>query len=225
MSNDSPLDDTVPPVQVPAPDADDSTALLAELDSLLERMMALPVNNLEEDTAPAAPRSALPPPDVPLITVAETMPGSIDTASLPPAVTSTADDLYVQTLLHEHPPEPPPPQPEPPPPTMEPEPVGVWNNPPPEPVSEELATIPAPPPVLPLIESTPEPRATVLPPPGWIKPLIWCNHAFDGITTRLGAAGLWMQHPRGRMLLGWVGLLMLAAVCGLALGDCLGWTW
>jgi hypothetical protein len=223
MSSDTPPDDTVPAGQVPLLDPDNSTALLAELDSLLERMMALPVSQLEEDVAPSPTRTEQPPPDLQLITVTETMPGSIDTSSLPPAVASTADDLYVQTLLHEHPPEPPA-SPEIPPPSQPPEPVAVWNDSPPAPSSDSEPVLNDPP-MLPLIDSISEPAVPEIQPPGWLKPLLWCNRAFDNITTRFGVTGLWMQHPQGRTVLGWTGLLMLAVVCGLALGECLGWTW
>ena len=41
------------------------------------------------------------------------------------------------------------------------------------------------------------------------------------------SANLWKipKAPGRRALLGWAGLLLLAAACGLALGDWFGWTW
>ncbi len=226
MSSDPPVDDTVPLSQVPAPEADNSTALLSELDALLERMMALPVNSLDEETPAPAPRTEQPPADVSLLTVTEAMPGSIDTASLPPSVTTTSDDLYVQTLLHEHQPQYEAVSPEPPP-SRSPEPVAVWNKPPPPKIREEALPAPVVPPMLPLMDFPAPPRApaAVLAPSAWLLPLTLCNSGFDRLTTRLGTPGIWFQHPRGRTLLGWAGVLMIAVAGGLALGDCLGWTW
>ncbi len=244
MSSDPALDDTVPPAQVPSAkghdmpdpaDADNSNALLAELDVLLERMMALPVNHLDEEPVARPPRPQLPPADLPLITITEAMPGSIDTASLPPAVTSTSDDLYVQTLLREHHPEPEPTseerpadRPEPGPallPSRPPEPVALWSRPPSLPETSEQPAEPIVAPMLPLTEYEAEGPALSVAAPVWLQPLLWCNHSFDRLTTHLGAPGLWLQHPRGRTLLGWTGALLFAVACGLALGDCLHWTW
>lgn len=221
MASDPPLDGTgsspVPSAsrgRVPAPlDADNSEALLAELDSLLERMMALPVTSLDEEPA-ALPSRAAPPPDMPVITVTEALP---ELLSSPPAsaVTTTSDDLYVQSLLHEKPEEPPVP-------TRPPEPVAIWDNPPPK---EEKAE-PEAPPRSPLLPIPPPPiRPAEGEPAIWMRPILWCNHAVDCCTVPLGAPGRWLRQPGGRTLLGWAGLMMLAAVGGLALCDCLGWTW
>src|SRR5437899_1048259 len=87
-------------------EGESSAALLAELDSLLERMLRLPVNHLADP--PAMPNVELHR-DVPVITVTEAMPEAIIPYSPLPAVSADDDDPYRQALLH--PPEEPVPEP------------------------------------------------------------------------------------------------------------------
>ena len=47
--------------------------------------------------------------------------------------------------------------------------------------------------------------------PLWLRPLVWLNRFFDRHTYRLGALGRWLRRPAGRAVLGWTGLLLLAA--------------
>jgi hypothetical protein len=65
------------------------------------------------------------------------------------------------------------------------------------------------------------------PPPvtGWLRPLVVVNRAFDRGTLRLGAVGCWLRRPRGRQVLGWTGLLLLAAALARVILDWIGWTW
>ncbi|HLJ95984.1 MAG TPA: hypothetical protein VKU02_22610 [Gemmataceae bacterium] len=61
---------------------------------------------------------------------------------------------------------------------------------------------------------------------GWpLYPLVWINRAFDFATGWLGPLGRWLRGPAGRGLLGWVGLLLLAAALAWLAWDGLGWTW
>lgn len=59
----------------------------------------------------------------------------------------------------------------------------------------------------------------------WLRPLIRCNTAFDGMLGGLGPLGRWLQTRRGRTVLGSLGLVMLAAAALLGVLDWLGWTW
>jgi hypothetical protein len=56
-------------------------------------------------------------------------------------------------------------------------------------------------------------------------PLLWVNWAFEGSTAWLGPIGRWLRGPGGRALLGWSGLLLLAAALAWLAWDGLGWTW
>src|SRR5439155_23813338 len=70
------------------------------------------------------------------------------------------------------------------------------------------------------------PRTSILDPRSWVLwPLVGVNRLFDRAASRLGIAGRWMKRPWGRALLGWVGLLCLAAAGVLLLLDWIGWTW
>jgi hypothetical protein len=208
----------------PAPanaEEDDSAALLAELDNLLERMMALPVNKLDEEPSVEVRREEAPPPDMPIITVTETIPESFAPIPAPP-VSTLDDDLYVQELLH-HRHEDPAPLPVPlqhsPPaePPHAPEPTPPRNTLPVEPLPILTSAPPAEPPV-------PPPRQAPERPGLWTIPLVWCNRVFDALTRPMGRAGAALRDPRGRSLLGWAGVGLLLLVAGLALSDCLRWT-
>jgi hypothetical protein len=200
MSSDPSLPQTV--------EGESSEHLLAELDDLLERMLALPVNHLDEPPEEPVRRTEAPPEDIPVITVAEAMPEAITEAPAPEAVSTVQDDLYFQAIL-QHPPMPEPQAIKPPPPVI------------------MRREVPAPVEIPPLPEEPPRSVLPPAPPPlsPWLLPLSWCNWVFDRTTTPLGAPGRWLRHPAGRALLGWTGLLCLVIAAGLAVGDALGWTW
>jgi hypothetical protein len=187
--------------------------MLAELDSLLERMMALPVSQPEEAVEAEERRLEEPPEDLPIITITETVAESAAPPSVP-TVSTTSDDLYMQTVLHDHSrdvgnaPEPIPP----------PEPAVFHHEPQPSPVADlspERPTSPEPPPDL----GPPTPARTR------VGALVWCNRGFDRAMEPLGAPGRWLRGQKGRSALGWSGVAMLVVVAGLALFDCLRWTW
>jgi hypothetical protein len=209
MSISPPADATGSPVSEPLT-ADSSAALLAELDALLERMLALPVNNADEPPDAPVQRTEVPPENVPVVQVTQT--------ALSPADAPAPDDLYLQTIAAAGPVQPP----EPPPvePTRPPEPVFFRA----EPTAPRGVEVPA--------ESLPEARlpeqaarSRERPPAAWLKPLVWCNRLFDACVAPWGPPGRWLSRSAGRNLLGWTGLLLLAATAGLALCDYLGWTW
>jgi hypothetical protein len=58
-----------------------------------------------------------------------------------------------------------------------------------------------------------------------VYPLLWINWTFDRATRLLGPLGRWLRGPGGRALLGWGGLLLLAAALVWLAWDGLGWTW
>jgi hypothetical protein len=59
--------------------------------------------------------------------------------------------------------------------------------------------------------------------PPWLRSLIAVNRLFDRGMSRLGGPGLWLRRPRGRAVLGWTGLLLLAGALGLVLLGWIGW--
>jgi hypothetical protein len=59
----------------------------------------------------------------------------------------------------------------------------------------------------------------------WLRPLVWGNRLFDSFTLGLGAPGRWLRRPGGRSLLGWTGLILLAGAITLVVLGRIGWTW
>jgi hypothetical protein len=58
-----------------------------------------------------------------------------------------------------------------------------------------------------------------------LGPLVWLNRAWDACLAPLGGPGRWLSGPRGRSLLGYIGLACLAAALVRAVtGGILPWT-
>jgi len=55
--------------------------------------------------------------------------------------------------------------------------------------------------------------------------LPWINYLFDQYTGYLGVPGRWLRRPVGRALLGWTGMLLLATSVAIVILDWIGWTW
>lgn len=188
----------------PAVEVESSAAMLAELDTLLERMLALPVQHVEEP-APAPPPQpqpeySIPTPPAPVL---ETV-AALEQEPPLPLQTTVNDDLYLQTILSEH----------------------VTEE---KPTQDQLLELPLSFPLRPPIAPpSPQPPPTMhvnapdLPPLS-MKPILWLNRGFDGLSRGLGPAGAWLRSGTGRTVLGWLGLLMLLAVGGLAVKDALAW--
>jgi hypothetical protein len=60
---------------------------------------------------------------------------------------------------------------------------------------------------------------------GPLELLVWVSRAFDWFARRFGPFGRWLSRPWGRALLGWTGLLLLAAAAAWWVLDWAGWTW
>jgi hypothetical protein len=58
-----------------------------------------------------------------------------------------------------------------------------------------------------------------------LRPLVWSNRAFDRCAGRFGAAGRWLRGPRGRALVGWSGVALLVSATAWAWLEWMGWTW
>jgi hypothetical protein len=209
--------------------------LLDELDALMQRMLALPVNQLEDDVAlPQAPTILAPPPAEDRGSDAEGSPGNTLTVQ---AATSALDvrsagEMETALTVVAHPPEtnfpqlphrseaisPSKPDPERFTPPDEPAviipPASETPTPPfapalPAPLprpSLRPASAPAGSRLLPTT-ATPAPSRTAGRLPAWLlRPLLWSNRAFDRWTGWLGRPGRWLRGPLGRAVLGWVGL-------------------
>jgi hypothetical protein len=59
--------------------------------------------------------------------------------------------------------------------------------------------------------------------PGWAGPLVFVNRAFDRATRPLGVVGYWLRRPRGRAVLGWAGVALLALALCLVFCTWRGW--
>lgn len=61
--------------------------------------------------------------------------------------------------------------------------------------------------------------------PWSLRPLVWSNRAFDRCAGHLGASGRWLRGPRGRTWIGWSGVALLASAVAWAWLEWMGWTW
>ncbi len=211
MSSPAPL--RPPRASQPAAPGNPLRQQLDELDSLLERMLSLPVDQPDDDrdpiagvVAPAAPPQAVPAEEAPLR-----------------VLRSPEDEV-----------QPVPPEPDSPPRVeveLPPQPRLVAPPSPADPVparavaaSREAA---APTPARPRLSLGPLPaevRGNHEPDGILWRFLVWGNHLFDRGAGRLGPFGRWLRRPTGRTVLGWAGLVLLAAALGWVLLDWFGWT-
>jgi hypothetical protein len=193
--------------------------LLDELDALMQRMLALPVEQ-EEEAPPApertAPTAAVAPPVLP-----EALPPPVE----PPAARTVALALSVPSAAPVD--KPPPVAPAPAPRQDQPElPAGPHGLTPVGP--EVFAALTTPTPIRPrTTPARPRPTPRRAAPVGGIVlgPLRWLNHAFDRVTHRLGAPGRWLRGRQGRAVLGWVGVALLVGALGWQMVVWLGWGW
>jgi hypothetical protein len=58
-----------------------------------------------------------------------------------------------------------------------------------------------------------------------LQPLVWSNRAFDRCAGRLGRPGRWLRSSTGRALIGWSGIALLASAAAWAWLEWMGWTW
>ena len=198
--------------------------LLDELDALMQRMLALPVNQLEEQ----------------LGTAEEEIPPS---AAEAPPLSDSADES-------ENPPPVPETQAEGGPPFA---PLGSeaalfteGGSGPEKSEADWGPILPAGPEILAAIgqrqpegesagaRSNPPSPATIVPShtptlalghaavPGWLRPLVWANRCFDGATAWMGPPGRWLRGESGRAVLGWVGLGLTAGAIAWVIGMVVG---
>lgn len=197
--------------------------MLDELDALMERMLALPVNELEEPASADSaspdtyPRDPEPGNIVRMPTVSATL-TVVDT----PGEETTAPAVEERPSYFAEEAEEPPPNYV----TQSPPPHAIQaprKVPPPEPIPEEA--------IPPSITSLPVLAVQPIRPPRrslgslWIKPLQWTNRLFDLGTYVLGNPGGWLRTPRGRTFLGMAGLALLGAAAFWLIKDWLGWVW
>jgi hypothetical protein len=169
---------------------------LDDLDALLQRMLALPVNPAAESAPPAAPAfPELPEPPAGNMILSDPMP------SAPPPTAAAPIPWSARPA--------------------DPVPLPLLN---PVPAAERRAPVLPPPERAPsprqgLIASRP-PEPSLL-----LRPVLWLNRQFDGLAFNLGTPGRWLRRPAGRTLLGIAGLALLAAAVALVLLGRIGWTW
>jgi hypothetical protein len=186
--------------------------ILDELDALMDRMLAIPVNDMD-DPAPPARALVHTPTVAATLTVLESPleeeePARNEQQTLRESFRSYSTDLApagapMQSL---------------PPPIRDPDPI------PEEMIPPSITMLPVP-----IYRPDPEMKPVRLPRRSLasrcLLPLLWFNQAFDKITVVLGGPGRWLRGPGGRHALGLTGLALLV-VAGLWLvKDWLGWTW
>jgi hypothetical protein len=182
--------------------------MLDELDALMDRMLALPVNEIED--APAFPQEVVP---------ATALAATLTQLQTPPPVPTLAPPIEMP--MH--------PAVNPPHRTMAaPEPAPLMSEPPlfsqPAPLTNDV--VPAS--LLPKVEEllanvpAPSPPSAAL---GVYLPLLWINQAFDGCTLMLGESGANLRSQAGRMLLALMGVTLFLGSVTWFLKDWLGWQW
>jgi hypothetical protein len=169
--------------------------MLDELDALMERMLALPVNELED--APAFPKQVVP---------EKALAATLTLLQTPPPVPAPAPLIETPPHPAVNPPHRPMAVPEPAPLTNEVVPPSLLPQ-----VEALLASVPDP----------SSPPASL----GVYLPLLWLNQAFDGCTLLLGPSGVKLRSQAGRMLLGFAGVVLLLGSVTWFLKDWLGWQW
>ena len=198
--------------------------MLDELDALMERMLALPVNDLEDSPPVLSPPSTK-------VTIVEA-PAPVETPYPAPPPSSSPGKVLVGRLSA-------PPSYTTETDTEEPRPKKKWKEP--KPVSEELVEkqanrwlepVPSPDEILPPLIVKPAPveekrrpakhrsASSIL-----LQPLLAINKLYDRATMVLGPVGRWLRGARGRKILGLVGLGLLALAALWWLHDWMGWNW
>ncbi len=188
---------------------------LDDLDALLRRMLALPVNAPEDDPVPLPQPEELSPPPGNMI-LADPMappPGNMvlaDPMAPPPGNMVLADPISAPPAVVRIPAAP-----------GDPLPLPLLNPVPPHERRPPLLALPAAPPSVPRPAGSSRPPRVSLP----LRPLVWGNRAFDRVALGWGGPGNWLRRPGGRAALGMTGLLLLAAAAALVVLDRIGWTW
>jgi hypothetical protein len=192
---------------------------LDELDALMQRMLALPVSGAEEEPAvPVATPAATSPPypfrfeeeEAEVVQpVLESVPpeakkervlsglGMEKAAATAPVFEDFRFDQPVRPLATTTP------RPKPP--------VRETHD-----VVEKEAPVPAPAPVA---------APTVVVASWWLRPLLRCNQVYDRCSQLLGPTGRWLRGEHARALLGWVGIVLLAAAVTWVTVEGIGWIW
>jgi hypothetical protein len=185
---------TVPPASPNNP----TRQLLDELDALMERMLSLPVEELDGE-------EPLPPPHSPLLREPALPP--VGRIELPPSLTQR---------IEAGPPVPEIALPDATAPAVPPAAAATTTSPPPV----RTGTRWTPSPTLERGLETPLPEVRAV---WWMQPVLWCNRVFDRATLRLGPAGRWLRGDTGRTVLGWIGVVLLALALTCLVLDVLGW--
>jgi hypothetical protein len=191
--------------------------LLDELDALMQRMLSLPVNQLEEDThTDPADASAAPAVDEP---AADSMPAQapeptpVSFQPITPVETSPESSALDNSTV-----VPSPPEPSAPAALLIPIAAATSVEPPSRTGLGLRLTPPSPALPAPILRSREPVR-------WWLVPAIKLNLAFDRCTMCLGRPGSWLRGERGRALLGWTGLTLVGAAVVRAILGWMGWTW
>jgi hypothetical protein len=235
----------------PAPDPPPLHAtrqMLDELDALMERMLALPINDAEEPGS--APPASAPPRSRPLSASLTLLQAPVDEPapsdhSEPNSANAGLDQAHAGTNPSHLP-------------TLgalatsAPAESAAWAEVPefaslrfpPAPAREPHSALPELPPALAVV---PEPLSNHVVPPSsapdlnavfaevpeppealaswFILPVLWGNRVFDQSTELMGEFGSRLRGPAARNVLGTAGLLLFAAALLWLARDWLGWTW
>jgi hypothetical protein len=220
----------VPPLAKEIDTLQSTRQMLDELDALMDRMLAIPVNDVDDPAPRPGDIVRMPTVSATLTVLEAPLEDEEDPAkderpaqearpllqeSFPSYSTETVDTAAEPAreplLLQPHHLEAPPKAPEP-------EPIPEDTIPP------AITALPVP-----AVESTPivtlvRPRQRSLVSRG-TTPVLWLNQTFDKGTTFLGERGQWLRSPSGRRVLGLAGVTLLAAAALWLVIDWLGWTW
>jgi hypothetical protein len=200
--------------------------MLDELDALMERMLSLPVNDLDQP-APVLPRPIDLPPLGAKLTVVEPAPattlsspwpakspresGKVDSGKVlvgrltAPSYTASIEDNATSSSSE----------------NLSPALEGGTEQ------ASDLSPEQVPPPIVrrdAAMVSRPFQRRRSLS-NRLLQPLLWINRGYDRCTRVLGPPGRWLRSAQGRTVLGYLGLTLLGVAIAWGLRDWLGWWW
>lgn len=182
--------------------------LLDELDALMDRMLALPIEEADQLTPETAPAAA-PVTVSATLTLLESSPTVLETSPAAPSdLIESPVDYKVDATA------------DPPLPVEQPIAVGNSDEPVLLPVISEVA---APTPIE--LAAPMEFESRWRPEQISYQFLLWLNQGFDRGTTRLGLLGRLLRSRPGRTLIGIAGLGLLALALAWIGKDWLGWNW
>jgi hypothetical protein len=188
----------------PTPPAHPTRQQLDELEALMQQMLALPVNQIDDDAVPSTVllptfEPEVSPPENAVIAAPAERQQAYWEATLPTAKETAPAPEFLDRGM----------------PVTEAGPKPSWASPSsPQPAIVQRIRSDRPS----FLRRQRKSKARWL-----LAPLVWTNLSFDRLAGRLGRPGRWLQGQRGRLVVGWLGILFLLGAITLGILEIMGW--